>query len=39
LGKPADIWSLGIIVYKMVVGTFPFKGHNEKVLFGKVMKG
>ena len=38
-GKPADIWSLGIVLYKITVGSFPFKGPNEKALFSKVVKG
>ena len=38
-GKPADIWSLGVIIYRITVGCFPFKGINEKTIFSKVMKG
>lgn len=30
---------MGIILYRMVVGSFPFKGNNEKTLFLKVVKG
>ena len=28
LGKPADIWSIGIIFYKLMTGKFPFKGNS-----------
>lgn len=37
-GKPADIWALGVLLYRMIVGSFPFKGLNEKTLYNKVMR-
>jgi serine/threonine protein kinase len=29
---------LGVVIYRMIVGTFPFKGLNEKNIYTKVMK-
>lgn len=30
-GKPADIWALAVCIYRMVVGTFPFRGEITSV--------
>lgn len=38
-GKPADIWALGILLYKMLAGYFPFKGRNDRDLFRKIKQG
>ena len=39
VGQKADLWSLGILVYKMYCADFPFKGKNEKDLYKAIRKG
>ena len=38
-GQKADLWSLGVLVYKMFCADFPFKGKNEKELYKAIEKG
>ncbi len=38
VGQKADMWSLGILFYKMLCADFPFKGENEKELYKDVRK-
>ena len=38
-GEAADIWALGIIIYYLLNGDFPFKGSNERELFRKISNG
>jgi len=35
----ADIWSLGIVLYVMTIGRFPFKGNNMVQLFENISSG
>jgi len=37
--EKADIWSLGIIIYHMLIGRTPFTGYSYKDLYAKVDKG
>jgi serine/threonine protein kinase len=37
-GIKADMWALGVILYRMVTGNFPFRGTSEMEVFGKICK-
>lgn len=38
-GKSVDIWSLGVTLFKMITGHFPFKAVSHKSLYAKILKG
>lgn len=38
-GRGADCWSLGVILYTMLVGRYPFHDTNPTHLFGKIRRG
>ena len=39
IGQLSDLWSLGVLLYKMCCADFPFKGSNEKDLYKVIKKG
>ena len=38
IAQYSDIWSLGILLYSMLFGRFPFKGKTQDELFEKIKK-
>ena len=38
IGEKADLWSLGVLVYKIYCADFPFKGKDEKDLYRNIVK-
>ena len=39
IGTKTDIWSAGVLLYKMLFHCYPFEGHNDKEIFLKIKKG
>lgn len=35
-GKKADIWALGILLYALLTGKFPFRGSSDADLFKRI---
>lgn len=38
-GKAADCWSLGVMLYTMLVGRYPFHDPDPSALFSKIRRG
>jgi len=35
-GQPSDIWALGVLLFVLLTGYFPFTGHNDEELFSRI---
>lgn len=38
-GKECDMWSLGVLLYILLSGEFPFNGDSRTEVFSKIQKG
>jgi serine/threonine protein kinase len=38
-GRPVDIWALGVLLYVMITGQFPFRGVSEQDLYQRIQRG
>jgi serine/threonine protein kinase len=34
-----DLWSMGVMMYTMLAGRYPFNGADNKILFESIKRG
>ena len=39
VNKSVDVWAMGVILYFMVFGDYPFQGESEKEILTNITKG
>ena len=39
LGEKVDLWSLGVLIYKIYCDSYPFNGRNKRELYFNIKKG
>ena len=37
-GPPADIWALGVLLFTVLSGSFPYRGATDEELYNKICK-
>lgn len=37
-GRQVDMWALGVLLFAMLNGSFPFRGQSEKELYAKIQR-
>ena len=37
-GPPADIWAMGVLMFTILTGTFPYRGATDEELYAKICK-
>lgn len=38
-GPCSDIWAMGVLLYALLCGSFPFKGQSDRELYRRIAKG